>query len=301
MFFLLLSGGKVYPHPIADNLFANSKTVKWTSLSGKNNEFIFYIPENYLSVSKSDYYLGGSLNNLGAHVNTELKVARYVNGVVLMMNYYEGDAKEIQKSIIDSEKLSLTATQDVNGFQEKTFSEAKNKLYSKIQHFQIKNRLYIVKSISSSENNEIVQAFFESIRLVNNKITTTPNALKDVKSAALPVLTEPDLQMSEDAEPIAEKDADRKVIILNFSGLKFPLNSAGHLSSGKIKVKILYSSTGKVTNVEVIESSAKELEKIAIESMKNTVFIPAEKDGKLVSVYKIQEYQFGSSTSIRRL
>jgi hypothetical protein len=42
------------------------------------------------------------------------------------------------------------------------------------------------------------------------------------------------------------------------------------------------------------------VEKAAIEAAKTMVFIPAEKDGKLVSVYKTQEYSFETTVEIRR-
>ncbi len=275
------------------------KAVKWEALSGKNNEFIFYIPEGYITTADGDYYKGGPIN-IGAHVEKELKVARYINGVVLMMEYYEGEAKQIQKRLEEQEKLTPLKSEEINGFQVKYFSENKDKQFFRTQHFQIKNRLYITKSISFSENNEITKVFFESIKIVNKNISIAPNVPKDTKIASPPVLIERESQMLDDSNAIVEKDADRKVIILKISRPKFPTDIIRNLSSGRFKIKILYSSSGKVTNVEVLESPSKELGKMAIESAKNTTFIPAEKDGRLVSVFKTQEYSFGTTTEIRR-
>lgn len=289
-----------YSQNVADKSSSvKGKAVKWEALSGKNNEFIFYVPEGYVTTSDGDYYKGGPIN-VGARVGKELKVARYINGVVLIMEYYEGEAKQIQKILEEKENPAPIKTDEINGFQVKTFSENKAKQFFRTQHFQIKNRLYVMKSVSFSENNEIIKGFFKSIKLVNKNTSIAPNALTDTKAVSLPVLNEQASPMLDDSNAVVEKDVDRKVIILKISRPKFPFDIIRNLSSGRFKIKILYSSSGKVTNVEVLESPSKELEKIAIESAKNTIFIPAEKDGKLVSVYKTEEFSFGTITEIRR-
>lgn len=275
------------------------KAVKWAAVSGKNNEFIFYIPEGYETTSDGNYYKGGKIGE-GAHVDRELKVARYINGVVLILEYYEGEAKQIQKTLEEHERLVPIKTEEINGFQVKRFSENKDKQYFKTQHFQIKNRLYVAKTVSFLENNEITRSFFESIRLVNKNNSVAPNAPEDATSTTLPDLIEQEPQRLDDLNAVTEKDVDRKVIILKILRPKFPMDTIRNLSSGRLKLKILYSSSGKITNVEVLESPSKQLEKAAIESARNTNFIPAEKDGKLVSVVKTQEYSFGTTTEIRR-
>ncbi len=269
--------------------FAQNKPVIWEAMNGKNNEFVLSVPAGYMTAGDNDYYLGKP--GFGAHVTKQLIIARYINGSVLLMEYYEGDSKEVQKILQDREKLTLNTEETINGFQVKSFSAKSENAFNRVQHFLIKNRLYVVKAISLSENNQIVKAFFESIRLVNQNNAASPNAPSGT-AVSLPKLTEQEAIRLDDSKAISSNEADRKVLILKSARPKFTSDMRKGLGAGRLKLKVLFSSSGKVTNVEVLESPSKLLDKEAIETAKNIVFIPAEKDGKLVSVYKIIEHSF---------
>lgn len=270
--------------------FAQSKPVIWEAMNGKNNEFVLSVPAGYLTAGDNDYYLGKP--GVGAHVTKQLVIARYINRSVLLMEYYEGDSKDIQKILQEREKLTLDKEEMINGFQVKGFSAKSENPFNRVQHFLIKNRLYVVKAISSSENNQIVEAFFESVKLANQNNAVAPNAPSGTTTTSLPKLTEQEAIRLDDSKAISSNEADRKVLILKSARPKFTPEMRRGLGAGRLKLKVLFSSSGKVTNVEVLESPSKLLDKEAIETAKKTVFIPAEKDGKLVSVYKIIEHSF---------
>jgi outer membrane biosynthesis protein TonB len=61
-----------------------------------------------------------------------------------------------------------------------------------------------------------------------------------------------------------------------------------------VKLKILFSSSGRITKLEVISSPGRELTETVIKSAEQIEFLPAEKDGKLVSIYKTVEYSFST-------
>lgn len=270
------------------------KIVKWEAMNSKNNEFIVFMPEGYLTAGNSDFYLGSYRN--GAHVSKKLTVARYINGVVLIMEYYEGDAKDIQKYLLEREKLTPHKEEEINGFQVKHFNGKMGNHSTEIQHFLFKNRLYVVKAISKSENNRIAKIFFESVRLVNLNNTAAPNVPAGAASTTLSRIVEREPVLIDDANAISSNDADREPIVLRAFRPKFTPEMRRGLAEGRLKLKLLYSSSGKVTKVEVLQSPSKLLEKAAIEAAKDTIFIPAEKDGKLVSVYETIEHSFGISS-----
>lgn len=64
--------------------------------------------------------------------------------------------------------------------------------------------------------------------------------------------------------------------------------------SGSVKLSGLFSSSGKITKVEVVSNPGGELTKLAIKAAEQIQFLPAEKDGKLISTYKFIEYSFST-------
>lgn len=267
------------------------KPVNWTAISGKDNEFALYMPEGYIVTGDNDYYLGGPLS-AGARIDKQIILARYINGVVLLMNYYEGGGKQAQKILLEREKLSPGKEEEVNGFQVRNFSGKVENRFEKTQHFLIKNRLYIVKTISATENDPIARAFFESIRLTNQNNTVAPNAATGATTTNLPPLSERETDKTDDSKIFSITEVDRKPIVLKSRRPSYTPEMRRASMSGKVKLKLLFSSSGAITNIEVVESPSREMTEVSIQAARGTVFIPAEKDGKLVSVYKFIEHRF---------
>lgn len=290
----ILPSGHLYAQTTADRN-AKGKIIKWEPLSGKDNEVIFYLPQGFETATDGDYYLekGGS-----SRVDKKLVVARYVNGVVLMTEYYEGDAKGIKKFFQGNEKISAGKKEEINGFEFEDFSGKIDRYFYRTQYFKIKNRLYIVKAIAKSEDNKIVRDFFSAVKLINGDKAVLPNVAKDVSELSLANIVEAENSSSGAENAIDSKDADRKALILYLPKPRFPRNAFGGRSSGQVRLKVLFSATGQISNVEVLESPSKEIAAAAVESIKKAKFLPAEKDGKAVSVYQIQSYGFNTETRI---
>ncbi|MBC7900252.1 MAG: TonB family protein [Saprospiraceae bacterium] len=274
------------------------KIVKWEVMGGKDNEFLIYIPQGYGTLSDGGFITGRP--GIGGKVDRKLTVYRYINGVVLTMEYYEGDAKQIQKDMQDKEKSTADKSETINGFEFRQFVGNTENYFNKTQHFRIKNRLYVLKAIAKSADDPIVEGFFRSVKLIESEKVASPNVSADMTTFTLSDILEQSATKIGDDVIVKSEDADRKVIVLQTRRPKFPIEMVRNQSSGRLKLRVLYSSSGKISNVEVLESPSKQLEKMAIDAAKDTTFIPAEKDGRLVSVYKIQEYSFGTTTEIRR-
>lgn len=270
--------------------------VKWEVLYGKDNEFALYMPQGYKSLSDGNYMVGSL--GISFRVDKKLTVHRYINGVVLMMEYFEGDAKGIMKDSLKSDKKSSDEIKEINGFDFFQTITEENNTYDKKQYYRIKNRLYVVRAISKTANNEIAENFFKALTLINDKKGVSPNISDDVKSISLANIIEQKTVKVENVEPIDSKEADRGIIILQLSAPKFDSSDLRNASELKIKLKIFYSPSGEVSDVEVLESSSKSFEKAAVEAAKKTVFLPAEKDGKFIPVYQTQEFEFTKSSRI---
>ncbi len=286
LFLLLLTGVVLSQVKSADT--TSGKTVKWEIMGGKNNEFLLYMPQGFETISDGDFITGKP--GAGGTVDRKLTVYRYINGVLLTMEYFEGDAKTIQKNLQEREKLTSDKSELINGFEFKEFSGTAENYFTKIQHFRIKNRLYVLKAIAKSGDNPIVDGFFKSVKLVADKKAVSPNFPAGTAAVALPGIVEQEAAKIGNEAAIESKQADRKVIVLYAARPKYPRGQAN--GGGKIKLRILYSASGKISNVEVLESPSKALSDAAVEAARKSVFIPAEKDGKLISVYQTREYSF---------
>ncbi len=269
------------------------KKVQWQGISGKNDEFYFQIPEDFQAFADGNYF---TMTKDGKKVQVDSRriLARYINGVVLMVEFYEGDAKDILTAQTERQKGEIIKDETVNNFQIKSYVEKTPEFIWETQYFTLKNRLYVLQAVSRSENNPLVRNFFESVRLANQKQFAAPNSNADVKansSTVLPEITENLPERLDDSQPF-QGQPDRKVIYLYKPRAKFSPAARRSQSSGTVKLKVLFSSSGKVTKTEVLSSPGSDLTELATKAAEKIQFLPAENDGKLVSTYQTVEYNF---------
>jgi TonB family protein len=272
-----------------------SKKVKWQGLSGKDDEFYFLIPEGFQTAADGSYY---TMTKSGkkAQIDSRRTLARYINGVVLMVEFYEGDAQDIQTALLERQKGQLIKDESVNGFQFRSYIDKTPEFVWETQYFSFKNRLYVLQAVARAENNKIVRDFLESVRLVNQKQAFAPNSSNNVKPdsiAVLPELVENIPERLDDSQPLQDKP-DRNVIILYRPRPKYSSAARRMRLSGAVKLRALFSSSGKITKVEIVSSPGRELNEAAIKAAEQIQFLPAEKNGKLVSMYKTVDYTFST-------
>lgn len=274
---------------------AQTGKVKWQGLSGKNDEFYFLIPEGFQSVADGDYYRM-TKNGGRAQISEHRTLARYINGVVLMMEFYEGDVRDVLSGLIERQKGQPVKDESINGFQFKSYVEKTPEFVRETQYFTNNKRLYVLQTVAREENNRLARDFFESVRLVNQKQYAAPNAGANTNPgtvAALPEIVEKAPERVDDAQTLGEKP-DRDVIMLYRPRARYDSKARQMGLSGTVKLRALFSSSGKITKVEVVSSPGRELNESALRAAQQIQFLPAEKDGKLVSTYKTIEYSFST-------
>jgi len=65
--------------------------------------------------------------------------------------------------------------------------------------------------------------------------------------------------------------------------VKYPESAKEAGVEGKVFVKAMIDETGKVVETEIVKSVNKDCDKAAVDAIKKTKWLPAEKDGKTVS------------------
>ena len=298
--------------------------VKWELLNGKNKEFAVFMPEKNLTIADKTFYLaapafavpnkekeaqtylpGGGLIMLdpdsytdkqaekakAAHVKTRLIVSRHIGGAVLLLTFYEGDVEQIQKNLAITQNLNLDRDEKVGGFSLKNFTGTSGGFNVRTQHYLIDDRLYVLEAISTKEPDRVTRGFFESVRLSVQSGMLAPNAPAGAAKTTLPALRENE-SLADDSQAFSLVDADRKPVILRTAQIMFSPEMREGLVNFKVKLKVLFSASGKVSKVEVLSGGTPLLNRSLVESISKTVFIPAEKNGKTVPVYQFREINF---------
>jgi len=65
--------------------------------------------------------------------------------------------------------------------------------------------------------------------------------------------------------------------------VKYPKTAKEAGVEGKVFVQAIIDETGKIVKTEIVRSVSKECDMAAVEAIKKTKWLPAEKDGKAVS------------------
>lgn len=253
----------------------SGKNIDWAPLVGKNNEFVVYFPNGFQTVNNRNF------TRDGITIRELLTVFRVLNGTILLMEYYQGDAKALHK--LEQGKLTPSKNMTVGEFQKWDYLPEKE-TWSEVQHYLIKDRLYVLKSTKLSGTDPIAKAFFESVHVnIDNTLTAT-NASVGVPSTSLPVILEKEPARVGDDQVFDLKDVDRKPIVI------YSARPSSTRENATVTLRAVLSASGQVDKIEILRSSSDGFAQNAIAAARKTIFIPAEKDGKLVSTSKNFEY-----------
>jgi TonB family protein len=100
---------------------------------------------------------------------------------------------------------------------------------------------------------------------------------------------------------LASQDVDEPARIISNPPPKLPFGPGGAQSKcwwGIMRLKVVLLAAGKVGDVEVVASSADELNEKAIEAARRIEFVPARKGNRPVSVRVIVEHNFSAPAGI---
>ncbi len=100
-----------------------------------------------------------------------------------------------------------------------------------------------------------------------------------------------------DAEPCSGpvykgKEVSRKAKITSYTPPEMPDDRRAEEIEGEVILSVVACRTGKITNIEVKQGQPYGLTEEAIKAARKVTFIPAEKDGQVVSQSTIFHYRF---------
>lgn len=265
---------------------AQTDFVKWHPVIGHEKELVIFLPGGYRTLVDNDLRNYGKNRSNIVAVKKTVKMARLINGTLLLLNYYEANGKNLFVFLSDSNRLSSTSEKAVGGFTVKRYRGTIRGQSVQTHYFVGKDRLYEATAYSGDENDSLAAAFFASVRLASGGTYVSPNAANDDDSTPMPRIKEIEPERAPDTIPFEEMQVDRPAIILFQPSLR-PVQDQGMMpQAGRITATALLSSSGTVSEVKTSGNASFELKNAFADTIKNLIFVPAQKDGKLVSVVK---------------
>lgn len=275
-----------------------SRVIKWTMLAGSDSEIFFAIPQDSVVHSGQDFYMG----TRRARVDSQKTIVSQLGDAVVQIDLFKGAAKEIQDRLIEmfrdpDNRRAKLADSDKNGFKAASIESRSEGLYFKRHFFRRLDRLYVMTGASRNPESPIVKEFFESVMLVKDGLVMSPNLSDKLEDAAkvkmlLPkAFVDKGSNSAAPSEVVDEGPLERKAVIVFQPTLQFPpIDSRFDRTSNLLKVKVLLLANGTVGEVEAITKTTRSIEQEGLEAAKGIKFLPAEKDGKPVSVYRTIQF-----------
>lgn len=172
----------------------------------------------------------------------------------------------------------------VNGFAGKQFALSDRGVLGSAQFFQTNNHLYQFEAVGASIDDPRVQRFFASL-ILGKKVEGTE---VDNGMGAQPP-EDPDAQSS---PTFLSKDVDQKVVVVTKPEPSYTDSARQGRIRGAVVLKVVFASTGGVTNIQVVSGLPFGLTEQAVAAAKQIRFVPAVKNGQFVSTQLQLEYNF---------
>jgi TonB family protein len=256
---------------------------EWQTYTVNSEEFSVSLPDPPAMTSSS------TLIRIGK-TRMQRVLGSYGAGVAYAIFTYENPIEETLDDFIArmkqrrsrnrtwSNELEISA----HGFSGKQFRVVEREVEGSVQFFRTKNHLYQFEAMGAGMDDLRVQQFFSSIVLGKK--------LQGVKLSDGPGAESPDQDPS--AQIFRGNDVDRKVVVLTKPEPSYTEPARQASSRGAVVLKVVFASTGRVENIQIVSGLPNGLNKQAIAAAKQIRFVPAMKNGQFVSVELQLEYHF---------
>jgi TonB family protein len=170
----------------------------------------------------------------------------------------------------------------LNGFRGKQYI-APNTIPGTMQIFATRNHICRFHAFGATMDDARIQQFFSSVTL---GATNPAIEVKEGSGASYHSTTR------DNANAFTLKEVDRRPFIAFKPEPSYTEDARQNALTGSVILKAIFTADGAVTNIKVASGLPYGLEENAIEATKKIKFIPAMKDGKLVSTWMQLEYNF---------
>ena len=253
----------------------------WRTYTVKDEEFSVALPTLPAMTSIARQNPQGKKYRVERHLKT------FLDGVIYSIDVFENPEKQSLENFIVEQNAdshpALTVERDliVNDFQGKEYSSRDKTRPATVQFFATEKSLYRFAAVGSGATNDAVKQFFSSISLVKPK-----NATEVVDGPGMPLVLETGERV------YSGKDVTTKARLISKPEPQYTDEALQNRISGTVILRAIFSSTGEVTNIQVIYGLPHGLTEASINAARKIKFVPATKDGTPVSMWMQLEYNF---------
>lgn len=277
--------------------FTTQDEQAWERYRGKGENFTVSFPERPLAVttyrpvrfivtSEEENYRGTLYSAYGA-------------GIVYLVYSFPRRSETLKQIVAEfgsryPRQLKVVSAHDfnMNGFPAQRYLIKLGSFDGVWDFYLTENRAYILQVVGADESNVSVKRFLESFAFDNANGTDKPAdaAVVEVKPG---LKNNPQTDSSSDVGTVfAPQEVTNKAMIVLRQEPQYTEEARRGRVSGTVVIKAVLSRSGKVTNIEAVKSLPRGLTEKAIEATRQIKFIPARKDGVIVSQSVQVEYGF---------
>ncbi len=177
-------------------------------------------------------------------------------------------------------ELDLTFERDltVGKFAGQQFSSHDRDLPATEQYFATEGHLFRFVVRGATADHADASPFFSSVMLGKKQ-----DGIEVLEGAGVPATTQ---------TAFVGKDVDTKARLISKPEPSYTEAARNHQIIGTVVLKAVFSASGRVTSIRVVQGLPEGLTERAIAAARKIKFVPATKEGKYVSMWMQLEYNF---------
>ena len=220
------------------------------------------------------------------------QLGAYADGIVYTVFIIDdGDPAAALKSTIEGllpkQDWDPATEENVSceGFAGKQYRST-NPLGGTVQVFATRKRFYRLQAFGATASDPRIQYFFSSLLLGKKEGIEVSDGPGEPAAPVTGPVKVPGQYV------LTGKQPERKTLILMRPEPTYTQQARQHNITGTVVLKAVFSSNGGVTNIKVMSELPDGLTERAVEAAQKIKFIPAERDGRFVSMWMQLEYNF---------
>ena len=256
-------------------------TEPWGKYTGKDEEFSVRMP-------REPWLYSNLITSRSGKQTRERIYSTYSNGAVYLVVSYDRNSL---KDTFENFRLHHCAQAEIASIKDKMLSGFAGKEYSLkfgdvigvVDVYATKKRGYAIATVQATDN-ALLRDYFLSTLSLSGTNDSTANPPSDIQSL-------PQTGSSEIATN--GKQVTRKPVVVSKPEPWYTEDALSAGITGTVILRVVFASSGEVTNMHVVRGLSKGLTEQAIEAARHLTFIPATKDGRFVSYWIELQYNFG--------
>jgi TonB family protein len=286
--FLLTAAGPTNLSASASTLVPMQAGPDWELFAPDDEEFSLLTPISPSVFEQS--CMGYTFKEQGEPVLSKQSYSVYVNQFVFVVESYLARRPErLLNDFVDyyypNQSQRFEGGQ-INGFRGKRYRIENLDIYHEVYFLLTSKHFYVLRVAANDKSNPFIMRLLSSFKIREDRSTTGPAVVSVVKENG---------SVTDDRSQSLVynlKEVTRKPIVIWKPSPAYTNEARKNQRMGRVLLNAVLDSSGQVRVLETIKPLRDGLTERAIGAANNIKFLPAEKDGKIVSVRIKLEYNF---------